>query len=72
MRLRSSKSCRSPPAAALPRAFVEIVVAITASVIMALMVAGGGIAAERWTSAEDVAAHGSGQEPPPLSWRETT
>jgi hypothetical protein len=72
MGLRSSKSCRSHPAVVVPRAFVEIVVAITASVIMALMVAGGGIAAERWAIAEDVAAQGSGPEPPSLSWRETT
>jgi hypothetical protein len=57
---------------AVRRAFVEIVVAITASAIMALMVAVGGIAAERSTSVEDVAAHGAGHEPPPLSWRERT
>jgi len=72
MRLRNAKSCRSQPATAVPRALLEIVVAIAASAIMALMVAGGGLAAERWTGTEDVAETGSSHEPPPLSWRETT
>lgn len=46
---------------------LEIVVAVAASLIMALMVAGGGAAAERMT-ATDPTDH----EPAPLSWREST
>ena len=72
MRLRSSELCRSRPTVVAPRAFVEIVVAIAASAIMALMVIGGGIAAEQWTGVEDMATNASGHEPAPLSWREST
>jgi len=50
----------------------EVVVALAASIIMALMVAGGGIAAERMTIPETSAVDEPAHEPAPLSWREST
>ena len=39
---------------------------------MALMVAGGGIAAERMTDSRTSAIEDPAREPAPLSWREST
>jgi hypothetical protein len=72
MRQTSGERCRSQSNVVLPRACIEIAVAITASAIMALMVVGGGVAAERWIGVDDAAITGAGHEPPPLSWREKT
>jgi len=46
---------------------LETAVAVAASIIMALMVAGGGAATERMTATEP-----TDREPAPLSWREST
>lgn len=72
MRPRSSELRRSRPNRVARRNIMEIVVVIAASASMALMVLGSGIAAERWTSVEDIATDGAVHTPPPLSWREST
>ena len=58
--------------AATTRVAREIVAATVASAIMALMVAGGGIAVERMTTAQTSAAEAAFSEPAPLSWGEAT
>lgn len=70
-----STSCERSQARRNPvttRVVRETVVALAASTIMALMVAGGGIAAERMTIVETSALEAPAHEPAPLSWREST
>ena len=50
-------------------AIVEVVAALVASAIMALMVVGGGLAVERTTSVQSMAEEEASGEPGPLSWR---
>jgi hypothetical protein len=72
MRPTTSELRRSQLHIVAPRTFVEIVVAITASAVMAIMVACGGIATERWTAVQIETNDGPGHEPAQLSWREST
>jgi hypothetical protein len=68
----STESSCSQWNAARTQNFTEVIVAIAASAIMALMVVGGGIAVEGWTSLQASTADESPHEPAPLSWREST
>ena len=64
---KSREGHPSPRRGAVTHSMLEIVVAVASSLIMALMVAGGGVAAERMTATES-----ADHEPAPLSWREST
>jgi hypothetical protein len=54
------------------RSLVEVVAMLAASTIMALMVVGGGIAAESTTPGQSPAIEETLREVPPLSPREST
>ena len=68
----SRERCQARRNPSTTRVAREIVVALAASAIMALMVAGGGVAAERMTNLQTSAVEGPAHEPAPLSWREST
>jgi len=64
---KSRRSDSSPGRGRVAHSMLETAVAVAASIIMALMVAGGGAATERMTATEP-----TDREPAPLSWREST